>query len=349
MSEGAFHFKYKVGLCLGSGAFAQVFACTSRGGQKYAVKVLDQCTMDVIDKRKVRATMWEVEILQRVRSFSACVRLADAFVVGSCSYIVMERCDSTLYGHLDAQPRLTEKWLAQCFQQMLLGVSQIHSVGIVHRDIKPDNFLVKGGVPKLCDFGLSAVLHKDELLLEGVVGTAPYMSPEMLAEDDYDEKTDLWSFGVVAYVLLLGKFPYFPKSGRVTADAVKASISDAKDLPDYRPAAVSMPPPSDALAGIVRSLLARRPEERATVREASTKLERARKSLNSSTSLRAALYEAKQVGAFSVGSHLTTFLGGSHLEARIQRLQSQYHGKAVARGVSSPSALRAVLPDMGSP
>jgi len=220
-TESYFHTKYMIGKKLGVGAFAQVYTVRqARHGDHgdEAVKIIDQRmkvndeTVDMVDDDVRDAVMCEVDILKRVSLWDPCIKMIDAFVDGPCSYIVMEKCDFTLLRALDLEPELTEVSLADILRQVLASLCCIHAVDVVHRDVKPDNFLMKNGVVKLCDFGMSDVLDKRNPTLSGIFGTAPYMSPEMLNNDPYDTKTDVWSFACMAHVLLLGKFPYQPTS-----------------------------------------------------------------------------------------------------------------------------------------
>merc|ERR1719215_1176005 len=122
---------------------------------------------------------------------------------------------------------MMETDLTRIFREMLCGIEHVHSCGIAHRDIKPDNFLFgeeegcEGEVVKLCDFGLAAKVPKGGLL-KGVYGTAPYMSPEMLLNSGYDQGTDVWSYGATCYLMVHGDFPYSPREG--TAPAMKKAI-----------------------------------------------------------------------------------------------------------------------------
>jgi serine/threonine protein kinase len=109
---------------------------------------------------------------------------------------------------------------------MLLGIAHIHSLNIVHRDIKPDNFLVGGSdgkTVKLGDFGLAAYVPPGGKV-EGVCGTSPFMSPEMLRKREVDLKADVWSFGVLAYSFMCGHFPYDSKDG--SSKSMKLAIAD---------------------------------------------------------------------------------------------------------------------------
>merc|ERR1711924_314784 len=107
---------------------------------------------------------------------------------------------------------VTEATLSGAFSQMLRGIAHIHSLEIAHRDLKPDNLLVNAGVVKISDFGLACFIgnHTGSLGrgVQGIVGMAPFMPPEMVRGEGYDMMCDMWSMGAVAYVLLLGHFPY---------------------------------------------------------------------------------------------------------------------------------------------
>eukprot|EP00928_Gymnodinium_smaydae_P041562 TRINITY_DN28112_c0_g1_i1.p1 TRINITY_DN28112_c0_g1~~TRINITY_DN28112_c0_g1_i1.p1 ORF type:complete len:323 (-),score=41.11 TRINITY_DN28112_c0_g1_i1:417-1325(-) len=137
--------------------------------------------------------------------------------------MVMELCHFSLLDVMRSNLSLIEHDVQRMFAEMLTGIAHCHSLRIVHCDVKPDNFMLggsEGTTLKLCDFGLAQAL--DEGYLKGICGTAPYMAPEIVWKEPYDEKVDVWSFGVVAYVLLFGCFPYKPKLRGSTA--MKAAI-----------------------------------------------------------------------------------------------------------------------------
>ena len=257
ISEGNFHDKYVLGVKIGRGAFGQVRVVTkvSTGPlhrdeeptdpkHERAVKILDLRDEDKpeeLSAKLQKAAHKEATVWKAIGSHPNCIRLHDLFFGDDCCYMVMEKCNSGLLQSLASMPELTKRGLGHVFAQMLLGVAHCHRVKVVHRDIKPDNFLVggeDGEVIKLCEFGLSALLPKQGKL-RGVFGTAPYLCPEMLSGQWYDEKADVWSVAVIAYVLLLGDFPYVPK--QQSAKMMKQAILEGA-VPSFEPAVKAFGP-----------------------------------------------------------------------------------------------------------
>merc|ERR1712127_815217 len=102
---------------------------------------------------------------------------------------------------LDRAPKLNECTYRRIFREMLQALAAVHAAGIVHRDIKHDNFLCAGPreTVKLCDFGLSGTLDAGTVGLVGHNGTPPFMAPEMLRGGSYGGSVDIWGVGVIAY------------------------------------------------------------------------------------------------------------------------------------------------------
>eukprot|EP00418_Pyrodinium_bahamense_P019085 CAMPEP_0179124992 /NCGR_PEP_ID=MMETSP0796-20121207/59094_1 /TAXON_ID=73915 /ORGANISM="Pyrodinium bahamense, Strain pbaha01" /LENGTH=287 /DNA_ID=CAMNT_0020823677 /DNA_START=85 /DNA_END=945 /DNA_ORIENTATION=+ len=238
-----FHEEYILKNKLGKGSFAQVHLATGvNHGTEVAVKITDMRAAkdgdkcDIVDHRTRSAVLSEVAVMRRVGTQPHCVAFYEEYFEGFLSYIVMERCDMTLLQVLRGAPELTEDTLVPIIVEMLHALKGIHMCLVVHRDVKPDNFLCSGEkrTIKLCDFGLSDVLPGRDSKLEGVVGTDAYMSPEMLKPEKHkhDTKTDIWSLGVLAYVLLCGHFPYYSREKNFPGRQERDLGPDARaDLP----------------------------------------------------------------------------------------------------------------------
>lgn len=219
--NGVFFKTYRVGKKLGDGAYGQVRTAEDRvTGEEYAVKIIDVRKHDSngkstteLDQKRSKSTRSEIALWKEVGRHEHCVQLYRTFLDSSLCYMVMDRCrGGSIMDKMLGMQQMTKGDLAMILRAMLLGLEHVHQVGIVHRDIKPDNFLFGGSsgmTVKLCDFGLATRMPKKGVL-NGVYGTAPYMSPEMLARNGYDHRTDIWSFGATAHLMLCGTFPYNP-------------------------------------------------------------------------------------------------------------------------------------------
>jgi serine/threonine protein kinase len=298
----------------------------------------------------------------------------DVFFDKLFCYMVMEKCDYSLFKAIDALPDINERSLGYVFVQMLSGISHCHSVNVMHRDIKPDNFLVSGEagklVVKLADFGLSAFIVKDGKM-RSITGTAPYMCPEMLKGDGYDAKADVWSLGVIVYALMFGIFPYMPME-RGTA-AMKQLIMDGTVRPSFeqvksRSTSSGSPVRSDTALSLVKALLARDPLERPTAKEALRLawIKDSKRGLHMPGSdlpcLRHMFVAAQRVGLFSLRSGPASPVasdtpvdgllklpglrrrssGGADVDSLLKQLQHDQHGDA--EGLPMASAKSAPLP-----
>ena len=184
----------------------------------------------------------EPKIMTLLSPNSNIVQIQDMFESEDTLQLILELCQPyTLYDQI-LQPDLSESKAASYMQQIMSGLAHCHRFGIVHRDIKPDNiFFDFKGKLKIGDFGSAAWLG--ELgTVDGLVGTPYYIAPEVVMGRAYNEKVDVWSAGVVLYVLLAGVPPFYGETVEEIFESVlrgnlrfatrnfKSFSAEAKDL-----------------------------------------------------------------------------------------------------------------------
>jgi len=250
----------KLGAKIGEGSFAQVrLATEADSGKQGAAKIME------LISRNDKAISQEADIWALVGPNPHCVQLYKVIFHGRLCIMFMEQCLCSLLDRLETISGAKQTDVKDIFRQMLLGIQHCHGKQVVHRDIKPDNFLYGGDdgkTIKLCDFGLAAVLPKGKKL-RGIFGTAPYMSPEMLGNKGHNAATDVWSFGATTYVLMYAEFPYMP--ARRSVRCMKEAILADDPTPKFVPSEKALRAPPKIVTDLIRSCLNRHPKERISV------------------------------------------------------------------------------------
>lgn len=125
-------------------------------------------------------------------------------------YIIMEFCPgTTLLNRLEKKGLFTEREAAQLMYKVIEGLNHIHVSDVVHRDIKPDNIMIgENGDPKIIDFGLSKDTQHNTRLLKSFVGSKVYMAPEILSGQCHSQTADMWSLGIIMFLVLSADFPF---------------------------------------------------------------------------------------------------------------------------------------------
>jgi len=226
-NSNSFHDVYELtSNLLGQGNYTEVRECIHRrNGACRAVKIIHKVGVP----RKVlksKALLREVEVLKGL-THPNIVRIFEFFEDLTHYYIVMELCRGCeLFDMVTISRRLDESKAARVMEQLLSSVAYCHSMNVVHRDLKPENLIVEERgdslVVKLIDFD-SATYFEVSKQVHGAYGTTFYMAPEVI-EGSYDEKCDVWSAGVILYVLLSGRPPFIG----LTDTEVQCAILDAK-------------------------------------------------------------------------------------------------------------------------
>jgi len=165
----------------------------------------------------------EISILYHLGGHENIVKCVGAFEGQRHVYIVMELlCGGELFDRIVERGKYSEKDAADCFKTIVQTIQHCHELGVVHRDLKPENFVLKTKEydSKICaiDFGLSAFFREDQVFHE-IVGSAYYVAPEVLRRS-YGKESDVWSCGVILYILLSGVPPFWATTENGIFDAV---------------------------------------------------------------------------------------------------------------------------------
>jgi len=201
---------YDVKEKLGNGKFGLVrLGIHKKTGRKVAVKIMSKKDMTNQDLELVRT---EIEIL-KICQHPNIIRIYDVFENVDFIYIIMEFCSGgDLFSYLEKRGfRLPEPKAAALVHKMSAACYYLHSYGICHRDLKPENILMTDATDdadiRLLDFGLSKIIGPSETCNEPY-GTLSYVAPEILLEKPYTKAVDLWSIGIITYLLLCGCLPF---------------------------------------------------------------------------------------------------------------------------------------------
>ncbi|KAK4385254.1 CBL-interacting protein kinase [Sesamum angolense] len=202
--------KYEVGRLLGQGTFAKVYYGRNlKTGQSVAIKVIDK--EKVVKVGLIDHTKREISIMSMVKHQNI-VQLDEVMATKTKIYFVMEYAKGGELFHKVAKGRFKEDIARKYFQQLICAVHFCHSRGVYHRDLKLENLLLdENGNLKVSDFGLSALSEskRQDGLLHTTCGTPAYVAPEVISRKGYDgAKADIWSCGVILFVLLAGYLPF---------------------------------------------------------------------------------------------------------------------------------------------
>lgn len=202
--------RYELGRLLGQGTFAKVYyARNLKTGQSVAIKVIDkEKVVKVGLKDQIKR---EISVMKLARHPNV-LQLYEVMATKSKIYFVMEYAKGGELFKKVAKGKLKEEVAWKYFRQLIDAVDFCHSRGVYHRDLKPENLLLdENDNLKVSDFGLSAMAeckHQDGLL-HTTCGTPTYVAPEVINKKGYDgAKADIWSCGVVLFVLLAGYLPF---------------------------------------------------------------------------------------------------------------------------------------------
>ncbi len=248
--------KYTLGAELGRGEFGITYSCVDKDTQEvYACKSISKrklrTAVDVEDVRR------EVAIMGHLPQHPNIVSLKGAYEDDEAVHLVMELCEGgELFDRIIARGHYTERAAAGVTRTIVEVVQLCHIHGVMHRDLKPENFLfankTENSLLKAIDFGLSVFFKPGERFSE-IVGSPYYMAPEVLKRN-YGPEIDVWSAGVILYILLCGVPPFWAETEQGVAQAILRGNLDFRREP--------WPKVSDSAKSLVRHMLEPDPKER---------------------------------------------------------------------------------------
>jgi NIMA (never in mitosis gene a)-related kinase len=252
--------KYKIIKALGEGSFGKAYlASVDNDEKKYVIK---QVLIQGLTDKEKKETLNEAIILKKL-DHPNIIKFKEVFIQRKpieALNIVTEYADGgDLEQKIKGQNKkpFTEEEILDYFTQICLALQHLHKKKIIHRDLKSGNvFLMKSGIVKLGDFGISKGLKSSRDKAVTMVGTPFYLSPEIILNKPYDAKSDIWALGVLLYELLTFKMPFNAKS--------LPTLSIKINKGEYTP-------PSSKYSSEIRDLLKRcltlKPEERPSIDE----------------------------------------------------------------------------------
>jgi len=258
---GIFSDRYQGLKVLGKGSFGEVILCKDK-------TTAMECAVKVISKRSLKksssssALLREVQLLKEL-DHPNIMKLYEFFEDSGYFYLVGELyTGGELFDEIISRKRFSEVDAARLLRQVLSGITYMHKNKIVHRDLKPENLLLesknKEAQIKIIDFGLSTHFEGSKKMKDKI-GTAYYIAPEVL-HGTYDEKCDVWSVGVILYILLSGCPPFYGSNEYEILKRVETG-KYSFNLPQWRKV-------SESAKDLIRRMLTYVPSMRISAREA---------------------------------------------------------------------------------
>lgn len=223
-TPNTFQGRYTLGTIVGTGTYAAVYNCTHKiTKDTFAVKVIDKSKLDFETEAAFRK---EVDMLEKLQS-PYIIKCHEFFEDETTFYLVEEFADGgELFERIVQKQIYSENDARELVQTLLEAVRYCHDLHVVHRDLKPENILLSSTekkhseIIKLADFGFAT--HAPTETLERGCGTLDYVAPEILLHKKYGKPVDMWSIGVITYVLLSGHPPFVGDTDEEEMEKIKA-------------------------------------------------------------------------------------------------------------------------------
>ena len=262
---------------MGKGAFGNVYESKNPiFDNKIAMKIIDKNKINIndinneIQNEEKEDMKSEINILKKL-SHPNIVRIFEFYETDNYFYIITEFCKEGELSNYLNKNILSEAQLCVIFYQVFSGLIYLHQNHIIHGDLKPQNILIssiennseyneKYAWIKIIDFGTAKIFKKTIIKGDDIVGTLYYIAPEVFSSnyDNYDEKSDIWSVGIILYKALTKKYPFIGKSDEETVHYILEGEHDTRPLMNY----------SEELQDLIKNLLMKDPNKRPSAIEA---------------------------------------------------------------------------------
>jgi calcium-dependent protein kinase len=263
-SEGTPLMKYMVLQPLGEGSYGKVFLVRHKEtGIKRAMKEIKKNINPKPNQSDDQEVLNEIEILKKL-DHPNILKIYEFFAMSDRYYLITEYCtEGELFNKITQFAPFEENKAAYIMHQIISAVYYCHNNNIIHRDLKPENILISSQGKertyeiKIIDFGTAKIFRPDEIENK-ITGSSYYIAPEVLTKK-YNEKCDLWSCGVILYILLSGKAPF---SGENDTQIMARVLLGKYDLSNDMWNIIS-----DEAKSLVKQLLVYKPEDRISAKE----------------------------------------------------------------------------------
>ncbi|KAF3967423.1 hypothetical protein CMV_008579 [Castanea mollissima] len=252
---------YTLGRKLGQGQFGITFLCTEKStGNKYACKSIPK--RKLLYAEDYDDVLREIQIMHHLSEHPNVVRIRGTYEDIVAVYLVMELCEGgELFDRIVKKGHYSEREAAKLIKTIVEVVQTCHSLGVMHRDLKPENFLFhsvdEDAALKATDFGLS-VFYRPGQTFSAVVGSPFYVAPEVLRKH-YGPEIDIWSAGVILYILLSGVPPFWAETEKGIFREILQGKLDFHSDP--------WPVISESAKELIRKMLDRNPKQRPKAHE----------------------------------------------------------------------------------
>ena len=270
---------YKYGRLIGQGAFGKVnLGLNVLTGRVVAIKSFNKSNLNS-NSENMKKIKYETNLMKKLNHPNI-TKILELFEDKEYILIIMEYINGgNLFSFLKKHRKVSEKTAKLLYRQIILGIKYMHQQGIVHRDIKLENILIDlNNNIKICDFGIGRVLSSPEQPLFDQCGTPMYIAPEILLcskEKGYKGfPVDIWSSGIVLYILLSGTLPFsFKNSSSSLSESNESNLSeDNNNNTELQYSIINKEPKeieniSKEAEDLLKKILKKNPEKRITCEE----------------------------------------------------------------------------------